>query len=395
MRALLCTCASPGFAFPMIGLGLALSRRGHETALATGARLGPLVESAGLERIPRGEPDGPSFHLATWMEPEEVALQLKHLQFAVRRFRPDVLVAQPLTLGPLIYGAEAHLPVAVLGLATYLWPASGDPSYRAWLHSDMVRCLNEARELLRLEPVPDEPRCSPLLGDVFMLRSERALEGPLDDHPDRVHFVGDCLWEPDGEDPELRDWLTTAEEAGEPVLYVQQGATFDLPRFWPLLVEALANQPVRVAASLGRMHGDAGALPRRFFTRPHVSQEAVLRHARAVICSGNTTAILGAASHGIPALVLPGGGEQPILAERLLQAGAGLVRDPRTVSADDLLAAVEELLRDPRLDAAARRLGAELARVPRFQCAVELLDVLATTRRPVRRRPPRELRHAG
>jgi len=101
-------------------------------------------------------------------------------------------------------------------------------------------------------------------------------------------------------------------------------------------------------------------MDRSSLVRGHIAQAAVLEHADALVCSGNTTAVLGALTHGLPALLLPSGGEQPALAARCLEAGAAVVAEPEA-PASRLRAALERVLEEASLRRAARRLEADFA----------------------------------
>src|SRR5258708_19480945 len=101
MKFLFCCLASSGYVNPSIGIALKLRERGHETAFVTDVAYGEQLASQGLERIPRGEADGPSFEVAQWFYPNSVAMQMKHITYALRPFHPHVLMAHQLPLGPL------------------------------------------------------------------------------------------------------------------------------------------------------------------------------------------------------------------------------------------------------------------------------------------------------
>src|SRR5215475_11082014 len=121
MRFLLCSLDSPGFLYPAIGIAKSLRQRGHEVAFAADSSCFERLSREGLSRIPRGSQDGESFQVAIWTQPVAVAIQVKHIEYALKQFDPDVLVGQQLTLGPLLAGEKWGLPVAVLGFCTYLW----------------------------------------------------------------------------------------------------------------------------------------------------------------------------------------------------------------------------------------------------------------------------------
>ncbi|HXO39970.1 MAG TPA: glycosyltransferase, partial [Thermoanaerobaculia bacterium] len=92
MRALFCSFESPGFLFPAIGLATALRARGHQVAFVSDRTAEPRLRAAGLERLPRDDRDGRSFETGDWFRPLAVALQVKHIEYAMARFHPDLLV---------------------------------------------------------------------------------------------------------------------------------------------------------------------------------------------------------------------------------------------------------------------------------------------------------------
>lgn len=383
MRTLLCPIGSRGFVYPMLGLASELRRRGHQCAFATSLEFAAEIESSGFERIPRGATDGSSFQVATWGHPLNIAIQVRHLQHAIGRFGPDVVVADPLAIGGLIAGEIAGLPVAVLGLATYLWPValpgggsfSGDRDAR-WRQRQMQATHEEARVLLGLHPSRGVDPESLLLGSAHLLRSIPELQRMAACLPARVKLVGACLHEPHPPDAELMDWLASPRE--EPLVYVQHGSVFaGQCDYWPGLVAAADVAGVRLAASLERRRRQWPEPPSdRFLARGFMLQQPVLQRARGVVASGNTTAVLGALTHGLPMLLLPSGGEQPSLTAHCVEAGAAIALDP-DASAAELTRALRRLLDDHSLRESALRLQAAFARYDGPRLAADAVSELA------------------
>ena len=223
-------------------------------AIVTGQGFAGLIANRGSSAFlaARGRPELRAQDLVPALS---VAIQVKHLQHALSQFEPDALIGQQLCLGPLLLAEVKKLPIAVLGMAAYLWPAdpllAERPAHTEaeglclWRYQDMMNWYNQARQLFRMEPSNGSFWQTPLLGGVFMVRSIPELEENIDMLPSRVHLVGPCLWEPPGRGRGLSAWLEQASTANEAVVYVQHGATFDVPPFWPKLVAALAGRPVR------------------------------------------------------------------------------------------------------------------------------------------------------
>ncbi len=390
MRFLLCSLDSLGFLYPMMGIARALERRGHETAFVADETLDGLLAEHGLRRIPRGAKDGTSFRVREWVGSFPIAIQVKHVEHALASFPADALVGQSLTLGPLLAAERRRLPVAVMGFCTYLWP-TGDPypggdreieERLAWRHGETIRWWNKARDLFHLPHYKGTCEETPLLGDLFLVRSVPELEPRADSLPERAHLVGSCLWEPEEVEPELEGWLAETARSGLPLVYVQHGRTFHVPGFWAQLVEALGDKGCRVAASAERMDQEPGALPANFFVRPSVPQRRVLRQAAAVVASANTTAFLGALEAGAPSLLIPAGGEQPDVATLGRRLGCARVLKPEQVTPEVLRAELDRLLAGGCRDQA-RRCSAALTRVDSFERVADLLEALAERRQPI------------
>ncbi|MGW4561046.1 glycosyltransferase [Streptomyces sp. NPDC004561] len=391
-RFLFCPLASPGHVFPMIGISLELARRGHSVAFATGTRFNDLLRREGIPRIPRGPHDGDSFHLETWWEPTSIALQAGHVLHAVSEFGPDVLMCGQLSYGPILIGEVLDLPVAILGFATYLLPKprreKGQSNGKmneaeeraAWRLQSMSEKMHEARDFLHMPPLSSRQAADFLLGDKFLLQSVPELELGATDLPPGVHFVGSCVWEPGESDDELSEWLEVTRESG-PVIYVQHGRLFDLGNFWNALAECLGNADIRVVASIGRMGGKPiNPPPCNFFVRPHIPQNQVLPHATLVISAANTTAVLGALSHGLPLLLLPGGGEQLEVAAMCERMGAALTLDPGGVTSESIEAALHEIGEKPRFRTSAKQIQSRLSKMDGHRLAADLLESLTEER---------------
>ncbi|HXP28709.1 MAG TPA: glycosyltransferase, partial [Solirubrobacteraceae bacterium] len=114
LRVLLGAFGDPGHAFPMIALGSALVARGHDVTLQTWKRWREQVESEGINLAPAPEydvfPNGPE-PLAFY---EAVVHAARDTQPLVRELRPDVAVADILTLAPALAAELERVPVATL-----------------------------------------------------------------------------------------------------------------------------------------------------------------------------------------------------------------------------------------------------------------------------------------
>ncbi len=113
-RILLGAFGDPGHAFPMIALGRALAARGHEVTLQTWERWRAHVEAEGVRFAAAPEyhvfPNGP--------EPldfyEAVVHATRDTLPLVRELKPEIVVADILTLAPALAAELQEVPVATL-----------------------------------------------------------------------------------------------------------------------------------------------------------------------------------------------------------------------------------------------------------------------------------------
>ena len=395
MRFLFSPIASPGYFFPAIGVALNLRRRQHEVAFVSGKRFHHILEREKLERIPFGSRDAASFEITSWGSPLSVISQVRHIEYGLTHFKPDVIVGTELGLGSIL-SAELHAKsIAVIGLMSYLFPVSSNIEKRPsvslsstekraiWRYKEMLMHYNKCRAIFGLPAVNTQCEEAPFLGDLFFLRSIPGLWDGLELPPNRVHFVGDCLWEPDAVDNRLKNWLEDSMALNYPVIYVQVGAYFNAPNFWPYLVKVLKDQPVRIAASLGRMKGSSIraselTIPPNFIVDYHIPQGAILPYAQAVISSGNTTSVLGALRHGLPILIIPHGSEQEDNAEYCQRVGVSLTLSPYNMTEKVMGDTIKKLLQEQKLRQRSLHLMQLFKQIDGFNKSAYLLELLAT-----------------
>ena len=90
-------------------------------------------------------------------------------------------------------------------------------------------------------------------------------------------------------------------------------------------------------------------------------QDELLSRADLVICGGGHGMVSKTLMAGVPMVVVPGGGDQWEIANRLVRQGSALLVRPLESAA--LASAVTEVLSSPRYAEAARRAGATAADV--------------------------------
>lgn len=385
MRVLLCGFANPGMLFPLIGLGIELRARGNETLFVTAQEATPWLSSVGMSRAPRGHADGPSYRVHVWAQPLCVALDVKHLEYAIQQFQPDVLVTHALCLAPLICRERLGVPVAVIGLMSNLWPlapghSSSLPSeitaIRDWRLKDMLSHYNRCRAVFGMDPARVS---NPFHADLFMLRSVPELEPETDSLPPHVQLIGAALWEAPvhehcPEDRTAWDEISNVMSRNRPIVYVQIGRTFGESGFWETLVKGLGETPVSVVASASRADGQLGPIPSNFVVTPHAPQTLVIPHCCAVISGGYSTPTLGAMTFGRPTIAFPTGGETPDNAYRVERYGCGVAVRRGTLSPDAARGLVESVCADREVKERCILLQRTFGARPSFEVAATLVE---------------------
>jgi UDP:flavonoid glycosyltransferase YjiC (YdhE family) len=362
----------PGHAFPMIALGRALAARGHDVTLQTWERWREHVETEGMTFAPAPEyhvfPSGP--------EPldfyEAVIHATRDTLPLVSALRPDVVVADILTLAPALAAELEGIPCATLIPHVYPQGEPGLPIYslgarlprtaagRAfWSRADGAvehglrrgrAELNDARARLGLPAL--EHTHGGTSRELALVGTFPQLEYPRT-WPAHAHVVGPLMWEPPAEDVAL-------PPGEEPLVLVAPSTAQDpSQRMLAAALRGLADAPVRVLATWNRR------LPPRSLPVPAnarvvdwVSYSRTMPLCDVVVCHAGHGTLVRALSSGCAVVACPAVGDMNENAARVAWAGAGVRVPRRFISPRPLRLAVERALGEPSIRAQAQALAA-------------------------------------
>ncbi len=402
LRVLLGAFGDPGHAFPMIALGRALAARGHEVTVQTWTRWRAHIEAEGLAFAPAPEysvfPSGPE-PLAFY---EAVVHATRDTLPLVRDLRPNVVVADILTLAPAL-GAEC-LGVPCATLIPHINPHT-DPDFpiysigarlprtaagRAFwrrMHRRVEnglelgrRELNDTRRRLDLPPLEHvhggTSRQLALVATFPQLEYPRTSGGWGPNH----HVVGPLMWEP----PAAEVQLPPGEE---PLVLIAPSTSQDPEhRLLHAALEGLADAPVRVLATWNRR------LPSRPLRVPAnarvvewVSYARTIPHCDLVVCHAGHGTLVRALSLGCPVVACPTAGDMNENAARVAWAGAGLRVPRRFTSPRPLRMAVAHALGSPPTAQRAHELAAWYRENDPGRAASMLVERLAASNQPLAR----------
>ncbi len=361
-RILVTTSPAYGHALPMLPLLRAARAAGHDVVVATGPDFVPAMRERGLDAVAAGPTMSDMWrrhveaadrapaqeqHLVgvATLFGDSAAERLVDLEPFAREWRPDVVVHEVLELAGPVLAARLGVPAVVHGFGP-MFPfyevlagaAADRPGLQdVWGLLSAEECVDITPPSLHpegpapwplarsLRPSPGEPGAHDLPDDVRRLLADG----------DAVYFtLGTVLNKATGE-------LTAGIEAlaglGRPLL-VTTGPDVDPASLAPLPDDVLAV---------------------RFLPQARVLPEVDL-----VVSQCGAGIMLGALANGRPQVALPRGADQPMHAQLVERAGAGVAVPPPLFGVDAIRDAAQRVLTDPSFATAAAEVRAEIEAMP-------------------------------
>jgi MGT family glycosyltransferase len=162
----------------------------------------------------------------------------------------------------------------------------------------------------------------------------------------------------------------------DPVLYVSLGTVFKAE---PLLLRTFATAlaPLGGCVVVSSGHTDPaalGPLPANVLVRRSVPQPDVLARAALFVTHGGMNSVNEAMYAGVPMLVVPQGADQPLVAGRVVELGAGLSLRTDEVTEEAVHGCARQLLGEPRFLAGAAALQTAQREAGGYRRAVDELE---------------------
>jgi UDP:flavonoid glycosyltransferase YjiC (YdhE family) len=378
MRVAVVAGPDPGHAFPAIALCLRFLAAGDAPTLLTGTKWLDTAREAGVDAL---ELDGLDATAADDDADAGAKIHQRAARMAVlnvpqlRDLAPDLVVSDVITacgglaaellgrpwieLNPHpLYRPSKGLPPLGSGLA----PGDG---VRGRLRDTVMRALTarswrgglRQRAAVRVEiglPAVDPGPLRRLIATL------PALEVPRPDWPSEAVVVGPLHFEP------TSSVLPVPAGDGPVVVVAPSTAVIGTQGLAELALQTLIPGEVLPAGVRLVVSQLAGPRVAQAEVPPWAvaglgRQDELLSHADLVICGGGHGMVSKTLLAGVPLVVVPGGGDQWEIANRVVRQGsAQLVRPLR---AESLVAAVTEVLSTPRYREAAQLAGAGVAEV--------------------------------
>lgn len=365
-RILFVVLAEKGHVHPFIGPAQELARRGHEVGFYAPCDLREPLARAGFHRVFVGRADVPAAgsrgaefaalvrdpaRLRGWIRAmlvDTVPDELPRVAAALREFRPEVVVTDPMAYAAPIAATRAGIPWA--GVSTSLNPVVPDDWQSALISTTAAL---PRRELFAEYGVPGarfrvSDCLSPALNVAF---TTSALVGEA---PPDVLLAGASLplAARGDEVPDLD------LDPARPLVVMSLGSQiYHQPRMFAAVVEASRGQPWQLVLAMGELAGSLD-LPPDVRAVDYAPQLALLARARALISHGGANSVMEALAHGVPLLVSPICNDQPHNARFVAQAGAGVACDLARATPSEVRAHLAALCGEGDARASARRIAA-------------------------------------
>jgi UDP:flavonoid glycosyltransferase YjiC (YdhE family) len=375
MRVAVVAGPDPGHAFPALALCLKLQAAGDDVTLFTGVQWLAAADAAGVVAV---ELEGLDATEADDDADAGAKLHQRAARMAVlnaprlKRLAPDLVVSDVITVCGGLAAELLGLPWVELNPHPLYLPSKGLPplgsglapgvGMRGRMRDVVMRALtarsvrrgDRARAAARVEiglPVADPGPVRRLIATL------PALEVARPDWPAEAVVVGPLHFEP------TSAVLDLAAGDGPVVMVAPSTATTGTEGLAELALDVLrpgSTLPVGARVVVSRLGGPDVTVP-PWATVGLGRQDDLLARADLAICGSGHGIVAKALLAGVPMVVVPGGGDQWEIANRVVRQGSAVLVRP--LSAAALATAASEVLATPAYREAAQRAGATVAGV--------------------------------
>ncbi|MEI6251722.1 MAG: nucleotide disphospho-sugar-binding domain-containing protein [Mycobacteriaceae bacterium] len=375
MRVAVVAGPEAGHAFPAIALCLRFLAAGDVAVLLTGRRWLDTARAAGIEACELAglDPEESDDDDDVGAKIHQRAARMARLnQAALQQLRIDLVVSDVITVCGGMAAELLGVPWVELSPHPLYLPSRGLPPIGSGLApgngaSGRLRDAVMRAFTARSIRVGDRQRAAARASIGLPARDPGprrrliatlpALEVPRPDWPTEAVVVGPLHFEP------TAAVLAVPPGAGPVVVVAPSTALTGTAGLTELALRHLVPGRTLPAGSrlvVSRLGGDDVAVP-SWATVARVRQDELLRHADLVVCGGGHGMLSKTLLAGVPMVVVPGGGDQWELANRVVRQGSA--RLVRPLTGDALAVEVAEVLSAPRYREAARRAAGGMAEV--------------------------------
>jgi UDP:flavonoid glycosyltransferase YjiC (YdhE family) len=335
-----------GHIFPAIKYAQSLQLRGDDVLFVAANEYFCLLNVYGIRCV--GVTNSPHYFLSTvdWYTEEANKNQVRVIEAVVEDYRPDVIVTNPLVLSAFIIAERFTIETTVIGYCEYLYPEIADHnSPKQWRINVVTDYYNQIRRHFGLPGIAVDHVNSPLIGHTYLLRSIPKFHD-YGAFPKQVKYAGGLYWEPDYTNVELDRFIAANRRENRPLVYVQIGRLFENHDAWTRLAAALEALPIGCIVDIGRSDyiGPHFTRPANFYLNSFVPIGYVKDDVNAIICSGQSTSVISAITHGKQLICVPHSADAKELTARVERKGIGIgIHDSADLQQETLSSCLEKI----------------------------------------------------
>ncbi|MBA4541519.1 glycosyltransferase [Thermoactinomyces daqus] len=158
------------------------------------------------------------------------------------------------------------------------------------------------------------------------------------------------------------------------LIYISLGTVINQAvDFYKLCIQAFADTKHTVILSVGRQTRieDLGEIPGNFVVRNYVPQLEILQRAKLFITHGGMNSTSEGLYYGVPLIVIPQSADQPLIAQRVANLGAGIQLKQEGLTPAGLRKEAERILEDSSFRNVCRKIGNSFRAAGGYQRAVD------------------------
>ncbi|PEC79707.1 glycosyl transferase [Bacillus cereus] len=166
----------------------------------------------------------------------------------------------------------------------------------------------------------------------------------------------------------------TEDLKNEKVIFISMGTVFnEQPALYEKCFEAFKDVDATVVLVVGKKINISQFenIPKNFKLYNYVPQLEVLQHADVFVTHGGMNSSSEALYYGVPLVVIPVTGDQPFVAKRLTEVGAGIRLNRNELTSELLRETVKKIMDDVTFKENSRKVGESLRNAGGYQRAVE------------------------
>ncbi|PJO44835.1 macrolide family glycosyltransferase [Lysinibacillus xylanilyticus] len=161
---------------------------------------------------------------------------------------------------------------------------------------------------------------------------------------------------------------------GKSLIYISLGTVLNQAvDFYKLCIKAFGDTEHTVVMSIGGQTqlDELGEIPENFIVKNYVPQTELLKHTKLFITHGGMNSTNEALYNGVPLILLPLSADQPIIADQVINIGAGIQLQMQTLTANQLNEAANQVLNTPSIHKAVTNIKESFQKSGGYQKAVD------------------------